>query len=63
MTAARIKCNVGFTKNLGDFESLRIDIGLEDSVRDGETLEEATARVYTYVSEELQTRMRQELED
>lgn len=25
----RVKVNVGYTRNMGDFESLRIDIGLE----------------------------------
>ncbi len=27
--AHRIKVNLGFTRNMGDFESLRMDVGLE----------------------------------
>jgi hypothetical protein len=53
MTVERPQTNVrvelGFTKNLGNFENLRVSIGVEDYVRDGETVDAATERVYDFV--------------
>ena len=34
----KITVTLGFTKNLGNFESLRVDIGIQDYVRKGETV-------------------------
>jgi hypothetical protein len=44
-----VKVELGFTKNLGNFENLRVSIGVEDYVRDGETVDAATERVYAFV--------------
>lgn len=60
--APRVTYSVGYTKNMGDFNSLRIDVGLTDSVQDGETLEQASDRIYARVSEELVRRLNEELE-
>jgi len=38
---------------MGDFNSLRIDIGVEDDCRDGEKVDDAFNRVYTYVEDKL----------
>lgn len=57
----RLTYSVGYTKNMGDFNSLRIDVGLSDSVRSGETLEEAADRIFGFVSEELVRRLDEEL--
>ena len=48
-----IKVELQFTKNLGNYESLRIGIGIEDFKRDGETTDEATDRVYAFVEKKL----------
>ncbi len=32
----KVKVSLGYTLNLGNFESLRIDIGVEDFVNDGD---------------------------
>jgi len=48
-----VKVNLGFTANLGNFQSLRVDIGLEDFVRSGEHVDDAVDRVYNYVEAKL----------
>jgi hypothetical protein len=49
----KVNITLGFTKNLGNFESLRVDIGIQDFVRSGETVSEATDRVYKFVENKL----------
>jgi len=44
-----VRVELQFTKNLGNYESLKVAIGIEDFRRDGETIEEATERVYAFV--------------
>lgn len=58
----RVKVNLGFTRNLGNFNSCRVDIGFEDDVRDEETVEEARKRVYEEVENELMHRLEQVVE-
>lgn len=38
--------NIGVTKNMGEYESLRVDCWLTDEVSDNETHEEAIKRLY-----------------
>lgn len=62
--ATKIKCQMGMTINMGNFESLRIDIGLEDDQREGESVKEAHERVFNFVNRRLQEKVsivRQEL--
>ncbi len=49
----RVKVDLSFTRNLGNFESIKIGIGVEDSVRDGESVNDATDRVYQFVENKL----------
>lgn len=51
---SRITVTLGFTKNLGNFESLRVDISVEDYVRSGEHINDATDRVYRFVEKKLE---------
>lgn len=44
-----VRVELGYTKNLGNFENLKVSIGVEDFVRDGETVDLATDRVYAFV--------------
>lgn len=44
----------GITRNMGDFESLRVDVWLTDYVQDDETQEEALARIGAIVDETLE---------
>jgi hypothetical protein len=49
----RVKVDLSFTRNLGNYESIKIGVGVEDDVREGETVDTATERVYTFVENKL----------
>ena len=49
----RVKVDLSFTRNLGNYESIKISVGIEDDVRQGETVDAATERVYTFVENKL----------
>ena len=53
MTETRVKVDLSFTRNLGNYESIRINVGVEDDVRKGENVETATERVYAFVENKL----------
>ena len=53
MDQTKVTVGLGYTLNLGNFQSLRIDIGVEDSKRDGETTSEAFDRIYSFVEAKL----------
>jgi len=52
-TKTNVKVELSFTRNLGNFESIKINIGIEDFQRDGENIDEATNRVYNFVEHKL----------
>ncbi len=45
----KVSVTLGYTLNLGNFQSLRVDLGVIDSVREGENTNEAMDRVYSFV--------------
>lgn len=49
----KVNVTLGYTLNLGNFQSLRFDLGIVDSRRDGETVGEAFERVYSFVEAKL----------
>ena len=49
----KVSVTLGYTLNLGNFQSLRLDLGIVDSKRDGENVDEAFARVYKFVEDKL----------
>ena len=49
----RVKVDLSFTRNLGNYESIKIGVGVEDDLRLGENVEIATERVYKFVEEKL----------
>jgi hypothetical protein len=53
----KINVALGYTLNLGNFQSLRIDLGVVDSKREGETMQEAFDRVYGFVENKLITKI------
>ncbi len=53
MSNTRIKVDLGWTRNMGDFNSMRVDIGVEDDLRDGENIDTGFARVYGYIEGKL----------
>jgi hypothetical protein len=47
--STNVSVTLGYTLNLGNFQSLRVDLGCTDYVRDGEGVEDAMERVYDFV--------------
>jgi hypothetical protein len=47
----KVSVTLGYTLNLGNFQSLRVDIGCTDSLRQDETMDIAMERVYKFVEE------------
>ena len=45
----KVSVTLGYTLNLGNFQSLRVDLGVVDHVRDGETTNDAMNRVYDFI--------------
>jgi hypothetical protein len=54
----RVRTGLKFVKNLGNYESIHIDVGIEDYVRDKETVDDAFERVYAYVEKKLVEKVR-----
>ena len=52
----RVRVNMAFTRNMGDFESLRIDIGVESSALQNETVADTVKRVYDFTEKALEDR-------
>lgn len=53
MSETKVKVDLSFTRNLGNFESIKIGIGVEDFVRQEENVDTATERVYNFVQSKL----------
>ena len=49
----RVGVTLGYTLNLGNFQSLRIDLTVNDSKREGENTDAAFERVYKFVEDKL----------
>jgi hypothetical protein len=45
----KVSVTLGYTLNLGNFQSLRVDLGVVDSVREGENTNDAMNRVYDFI--------------
>jgi hypothetical protein len=63
-TNTSVRVELQFVRNLGNYESVRVSIGVEDFKRDGESIDDATERVYKFVEEKLiekQTEIESEL--
>lgn len=48
---AKVSYSLGFTRNMGEFESLRLDVGIEADSLTGESTAEAFERVKKFVSD------------
>lgn len=46
-----------FVRNLGNYESIHVDVGIEDYVRGDETVSQAMDRVYDFVEQQLVSRV------
>jgi hypothetical protein len=49
----KVQVGLGYTLNLGNFQSLRIDLSVSDNKRENETTSEAFERVYNFVEAKL----------
>lgn len=56
-----MKVGLKFVRNLGNYENIHVDLGVEDYVRNTETVSQAMDRVYDFVEEQLVRRV-QEIE-
>lgn len=59
----KVNVTLGYTLNLGNFQSLRIDLGVVDSRRDGETVDDAFNRVYNFVETKLTEKINESKEE
>ena len=55
----KVSVTLGFTLNLGNFQSLRLDLGITENQLDGETKDEAFERVYTFVQDKLRSKIKE----
>ena len=55
----KVTVALGYTLNVGNFQSLRIDLGIEDSRREGENISEAFERVYEFVENKLAEKVKE----
>lgn len=55
----RVKIDLQYTRNLGNYESIKISVGVEDDVRAGENVDSATERVYKFVEDKLIDKVRE----
>lgn len=50
----KVRVALGYTLNLGNFQSLRIDVEVQDTKREGDnTINDAFERVYGFVEQKL----------
>jgi hypothetical protein len=55
----KVSVALGYTLNLGNFQSLRLDLGVVDSKRDSENTEQAFDRVYKFVEDKLTEKIKE----
>lgn len=55
--STHVRVELQFTRNLGNYESIKLSIGVEDFVRAGENTNTATDRVYQFVEDKLVDKM------
>jgi hypothetical protein len=53
----KVSIGLGYTLNLGNFQSLRIDLSVTDNKREGENTNDAFERVYSFVESKLQEKV------
>jgi hypothetical protein len=61
--STKINVTLGYTLNLGNFQSLRLDLGVVDSKRDGENTDQAFERVYKFVEDKLTEKIKEAQEE
>ncbi len=59
----KVTVGLGYTLNLGNFQSLRIDLSVSDSKREGENTADAFERVYAFVEAKLAEKVKESLDE
>ena len=55
--STKVKVELQYVRNIGNYESIRVSLGVEDSVRSSENTNEAMNRVYGFVEKKLIEKM------
>lgn len=55
----KVRVALGYTLNLGNFQSLRIDVEVSDTKREGENTDQAFERVYAFVEDKLSSKVKE----
>jgi len=55
----RVRVALKFVRNLGNYESVHVDIGVEDFVRQNESVDSAVDRVYAFVEGKLAEKVKE----
>lgn len=55
----KVSVTLGYTLNLGNFQSLRVDLGVVDHTRNEETTKDAMDRVYAFIESELVSKVKE----
>lgn len=55
----KVRVDLGITMNTGNFQSARVDMGIEDDVREKESIDAAISRVYSKVEERINEKIEQ----
>ena len=55
----KVSVALGYTHNLGNFQSIRFDFGVIDSKRDDENTEQAFERIYKFVEDKLTEKVKE----
>ena len=59
----KVTVGLGYTLNLGNFQSLRIDLSVSDNKREGENTSDAFERVYAFVEQKLAEKVKESVEE
>jgi hypothetical protein len=63
MEQTRVQWALGYTVNVGNFQSLRLDCQVSDFVRDDESTKQASDRVYQFVETQLVEKLNEAKEE
>jgi hypothetical protein len=55
----KVRVALGYTLNLGNFQSLRVDLEVTDTKREGENTNDAFERVYEFVEAKLADKVKE----
>lgn len=56
-TPTNLRWTIGATVNTGNFQSVRFDFSVEDHQREGESITDASERIYNFVETTLQSKV------